>query len=326
MALTQKKDIIPFRVSPMLATLADRPFHKPNWIYEEKYDGIRILAYKEGNRVSLLSRNDKNRTKDFPDIVGAIANLGPGTLLLDGEIVVFDFSRISRFQLLQQGKGPTQYAVFDCLYADGEDLRRERLSVRRKILEHLVRPSNRLMVSSKLAEDGMKAFQVAKRKGFEGVVAKNLSSVYVERRSPEWLKVKVNKEEEFVIGGFTAPAGSRQHFGALLLGVYDGNKLRYVGKVGTGFDESTLSSLRRKFQRLIRKDSPFASDIGEKNATFLSPQFVAQVSFTERTKDGKLRHPVYVGLRDDKEAKEVVPQGGLGEGNSKNIDGRGLAS
>ena len=315
MALVQKKDIIPFRVSPMLATLLDRPFHKPNWIYEEKYDGIRILAYKERTRVSLLSRNDKNRTKDFPDIVSAIANLSPGTLLLDGEIVVFDSRRISRFQLLQQGKGPTQYAVFDCLYADGEDLRREKLSVRRNILERLVRPSDRLMVSSKLAEDGMKAFQVAKRKGFEGVVAKNLSSVYAERRSKEWLKVKVNKEQEFVIGGFTAPAGSRW-----------ATRISPPTCAGTGFDESTLSSLRRKFQRLIRKDSPFASDIGEKNASFLSPQFVAQVSFTEWTKDGKLRHPVYVGLRDDKEAKEVVPQEGLGEGNSKNIDGRGLAS
>ena len=308
MVLTHRKDIIPFRISPMLATLVDWPFHKPNWIYEEKYDGIRILAYKEAGRVRLLSRNDKDRTKNFPNIVGAIANLSPDTLLLDGEIVVFDSKRVSRFQLLQQGKGLPEYAAFDCLYADGQDLRPEVLSVRRNMLERLVTPSDRLMVSTKLAEDGIKAFQVAKRKGFEGVVAKNLSAAYVERRSREWLKVKVNKEEEFVIGGFTAPAGSRQHFGGLLLGVYDENKLRYVGKVGTGFDESTLSSLRRKFQRLIRKDSPFASEICEKNATFLSPQLVAQVSFTEWTKDGKLRHPVYLGLRDDKKAREVVRQ------------------
>lgn len=306
-ALAQRRDTIPFRVSPMLATLVDRPFHKPNWIYVEKYDGIRILAYKEGSQVSLLSRNDKNRTKDF-HIVGAIANLTPDTLLLDGEIVVFDSRRISRFQLLQRGEGPTQYAVFDCLYADGEDHRRKMLSVRRNLLERFVTPSDRLMISAKLAEDGLKAFELAKRKGFEGLVAKNLSAVYVERRSSEWLKVKVNKEEEFVIAGFTVPAGSRHHIGALLLGVYDGNKLRYVGKVGTGFDESTLSSLRRKFQRLIREDSPFASDVGEKTATFLSPRLVAQVSFTEFTKDGKLRHPVYLGLRDDKEAREVVRQ------------------
>jgi bifunctional non-homologous end joining protein LigD len=307
-ALAQRRDTIPFRVSPMLGTLVDRPFHKPNWIYEEKYDGIRILAYKEGSQVSLFSRNDKKRTKDFPDIVGAIANLAPHTLLLDGEIVVFDSRRISRFQLLQQGKGPTRYAVFDCLYANGEDHRRKMLSLRRNLLERFVTPSDRLMISAKLAEDGVKAFELAKRKGFEGVVAKNLSAVYVERRSSEWLKVKVNKEEEFVIAGFTAPTGSRQHIGALLLGVYDGNKLRYVGKVGTGFGEDTLLSLRRKFQRLIRKDSPFASDVGQKAATFLSPQLVAQVSFTEWTKDGKLRHPVYLGLRDDKAAREVVRQ------------------
>jgi len=153
-------------------------------------------------------------------------------------LLFLDSRRISRFQLLQQRKGPTQYAVFDCLYGDGEDLRREVLSVRRNILERLVKPSDRLMVSSKLAEDGMKAFQVAKRKGFEGVVAKNLFSVYVERRSPEWLKIKVNKEEEFVIGGFTAPAGSRQHFGALLLGVYDGINSVMLEKSGRGLTKA----------------------------------------------------------------------------------------
>ncbi len=255
-------------------------------VRRDKHSG---RSYKEAGRVRLLSRNDKDRTKNFPNIVGAIANLSPDTLLLDGEIVVFDSKRVSRFQLLQQGKGLPEYAAFDCLYADGQDLRPEVLSVRRNMLERLVTPSDRLMVSTKLAEDG-------------------LSAAYVERRSRERLKVKVNKEEEFVIGGFTAPAGSRQHFGGLLLGVYHENKLRYVGKVGTGFDESTLSSLRREFQRLIRKDSPFASEIREKNATFLSPQLVAQVSFTEWTKDGKLRHPVYLGLRDDKKAREVVRQ------------------
>jgi bifunctional non-homologous end joining protein LigD len=299
---------IPFRVSPMLATLVDAPFARPNWVFEEKYDGVRILAYKEGSGVWLISRNAVDRTARYPEIAAAIGRLKPQTLLLDGEVVAFDAKHVSRFQLLQQGKGRPQYAVFDCLYANGHDLRKEALSLRRATLERMVKPSDLLLLSARLAADGLKAFHMAKRRGLEGIVGKNLSSIYVERRSTEWLKVKVHQEDEFVIGGFTQPTGSRQHFGALLLGVYSGNQLRYVGKVGTGFDEKTLASLHRKFQPLIRAKPPFASEVRERGATFLSPQLIAQVSFTEWTKDGKLRHPVFLGLRDDKKAKEVVRQ------------------
>jgi bifunctional non-homologous end joining protein LigD len=299
---------IPFRVSPMLATLVDAPFARPNWVFEEKYDGVRILAYKERSGVSLISRNAVDRTARYPEIAAAIGRLKPQTLLLDGEVVAFDAKNVSRFQLLQQGKGRPQYAVFDCLYANGHDLRKEALSLRRATLERMVKPSDLLLWAARLAADGLKAFQIAKRRGLEGIVGKNQSSIYVERRSTEWLKVKVHQEDEFVIGGFTQPTGSRQHFGALLLGVYSGNQLRYVGKVGTGFDRETLASLYRKFQRLIRAKSPFASEVRERRATFLSPQLVAQVSFTEWTKDGKLRHPVFLGLRDDKKAKEVIRQ------------------
>jgi bifunctional non-homologous end joining protein LigD len=299
---------VPFRVDPMLATLVDAPFKNPQWVFEEKYDGVRILAYKEGPKVSLISRNAIDRTDRYPEIATAISGLKSETLALDGEIVVFDAKKVSRFQLLQQGKGRPRYAVFDCLYANGKDLRQAPLSDRRAALERAVPSSDALLLSARLAADGVKAFRVAARRGYEGVVAKNLSAAYTEGRSREWLKVKIHKEDEFVIGGFTAPAGSRQHFGALLLGIYSQGQLRYVGKVGTGFDERTLDALSRKFHGLIRQKSPFLPPVNEQGATFLTPRLIAQIAYTERTSDGKLRHPVYLGLRDDKNAKEVVEQ------------------
>jgi bifunctional non-homologous end joining protein LigD len=304
-------DRVPFRVSPMLATRVNAPFKRPNWISEEKYDGVRMLAYKEGPHVSLISRNAIDRTQRYPEIVAAIEKFKAKTLALDGEIVVFDQDNVSRFQLLQQGKGKPKYMVFDCLYLDGEDLRKEALSERRQVLKRLLKsrqtkPSPSIALSARLSDDGLKAFEIASQRGLEGVIGKNLSSAYVEGRSTEWLKVKAHQEDEFVIGGFTPPTGSRRHFGALLLGVYAGDKLRYVGKVGTGFNEDTLNSLHRKFRRYMTRDSPFSSRVGERDVTFLAPKLVAQISFNEWTKDGKLRQPVYLGLRDDKDPKEVV--------------------
>jgi bifunctional non-homologous end joining protein LigD len=289
----------------MLATLVDAPFTRANWIFEEKYDGVRILAYKEGSRVTLISRNAIDRTENYPQIARAVLALKPETLLLDGEVVVFDADGVSRFQMLQQGKGKPEYAIFDCLYRDGKDLRRESLASRRGSLESLTRLGPNLRISAKLDPDGLKAFRMASRRGLEGIVAKNLQSVYQSRRSHEWLKVKVHHEQEFVIGGFTKPKGTRTDFGALLLGVYDGKGLRYAGKVGTGFDDEALKNLHRRFQGLIHPKSPFEELPKESDVTFLKPELVAQISFTEWTKDGKLRHPVYLGLRDDKKAKEV---------------------
>lgn len=221
----------------MLATLVPQPFHKPGWVYEEKYDGDRMLAYKEDKRVRLISRNGKDHTDRFRQLAMAIEKLRPALLLLDGEVVVLDRQGVSRFQLLQQGKGEPIYAIFDCLYDDGKDLRREPLSGRRQVLEQVVPPKDGLLLSHRLAENGLEAYEIAKRRGYEGLVAKDLSSPYVEKRSKFWLKVKVRKEDEFIIAGFTPPEGSRKYFGALLLGAYDKGKLRYVGKVGTGFDE-----------------------------------------------------------------------------------------
>jgi bifunctional non-homologous end joining protein LigD len=299
---------IPFRIAPMLATLVDSPFNRPGWIYEEKYDGVRMLAYKEGSKVTLVSRNAIDRTGRYPKIAEAIAKLKVDTLALDGEIVVFDADKVSRFQFLQKSEGEPTFALFDCIYRAGKDLRKAPLSERRAALEKSVKPSSNLILSARLDADGVKAFEIAKKKGFEGLIAKDLSSKYVSGRSPAWLKVKVRKEDEFVIGGFTAPSGARHFFGALLLGVYTRGKLEYVGKVGTGFDEETLKTLFKKFGALKRASSPFGSDVRERGATFVAPKLVAQIGYTEWTSDGKLRHPVYLGLRDDKAAKDVKRQ------------------
>jgi len=297
---------IPFRVSPMLATLVAEPFSRKNWAFEEKYDGVRMLAYKEGSGVSLISRNGTDRTSRYPAVVAELTKLDADTLLLDGEIVIFGADRVSRFQLLQQGKGQPAYAVFDCLYRDGRDLRHAPLAARRTALEQALRSRGAVRLAERLGENGIAAFEAAVKRGLEGVVGKDASSPYTEGRSKSWLKVKVNQREEFVIGGFTAPEGSRQHFGALLLGAYLQDRLQYVGKVGSGFSDEILGSLHQRMKRLARTTSPFSSEVREKSATFVAPKLVAQIAFTERTKDGKLRHPVYLGLRDDKSAREVV--------------------
>jgi bifunctional non-homologous end joining protein LigD len=299
------KDKIPFRVRPMLATLVGEPFQEPGWVYEEKYDGIRILAYKEGSQVTLLSRNDKNRTESFAAVARAIGALRPATLLLDGEVIAMDRHNISRFQLLQREIGRAHYAVFDCLYASGRDLRHEPFSTRRAELERLVFESDELILSRRLSANGNEAFRVAKRRGYEGVVAKRRAAAYVEGRSREWRKIKVHQEDELIIMGYTKPSGSREYFGALLLGAYKNRKLKYVGRVGTGFTRGVLASLYRKFQPLKRKQPPVEDLTRIQGVTFLAPKLVAQISYTEWTKDGKLRHPVFLGLRDDKDPNDV---------------------
>ena len=295
----------------MLATLVDAPFSRPGWVFEEKYDGIRLLAYKDGRRVRLITRNLKDRTADFPAIAAAVAALPAPTLVLDGEAVLFDARAVSRFQLLQRRETPAAghepiLAVFDVLYARGRDLRREPLARRRAVLEAEVKDGGALLVARRLAADGLDAFAEAKRRGLEGVIAKNEAAPYqADTRSRDWLKVKVRAEEEFVIGGYTAPGGSRTHFGALLVGAYRGRDLRYAGKVGTGFTGKSLADLMTRFRTLVSPTSPFVDHIRERGVSWLAPRLVAQIGFTELTEDGKLRHPVYLGLREDKRASEV---------------------
>jgi bifunctional non-homologous end joining protein LigD len=290
----------------MLATLIDQPFHKPGWVYEEKYDGYRILAYKEGANVTLFSRNNNDRTQAFSSIAKAVASLPARTLLLDGEAVAFDRKRVSRFQLLQVGKSELVYAVFDCLFANGQDLRREPLAARRVALEEAIKTTAALLISRRLSSNGLEAYKVAQRKGFEGVVAKEETSPYIEGRSTKWAKFKVHQEEEFVIAGYTAPAGSREHFGALLLGIYDRGKLHYAGKVGTGFSRQSLGRLFGQFKSLQQSKPSLVDPPREKDITHLAPRLVAQIAFQEWTADQRLRQPVFLGLRDDKRPEECV--------------------
>jgi bifunctional non-homologous end joining protein LigD len=293
----------------MLATLVREPFDKPGWVYEEKYDGYRILAYKEGAAVTLMSRNAHDRTETFAAVAQGVAALPFRTLLLDGEVVVFDSRGVSRFQLLQNLKAQPQYAVFDCLYKDGRDLRAKPLSARRAALDQILpssRPNATVFTSAILSLNGLAAFALARRKGFEGVVAKDDSAPYIEGRSRRWLKFKVHQEDEFLIIGYTAPAGSRKHFGALLLGAYDRGRLYYVGKVGTGFTRESLASLFQAFQPLVVSHALVANPPQERNVTWLTPRLIAQIAFEELTTDHKLRQSVFLGLRDDKRPRDVI--------------------
>ncbi len=196
--------------------------------------GFRILAYKEGDRVSLMSRNDIDRVARFPQIAAAVKALKSHTLLLDGEAIVVDRKGVSHFQLLQQGNKDAIYAVFDCLFRDGKDLRKQPLSARREVMDAAIGSGKILIPSHRLAANGLEAYKVAQKKGYEGLVAKDLSSPYVESRSQYWLKVKVHQEDEFVIGGFTAPAGSRKYFGALVAGSLQRRQTSLRGKSGHG--------------------------------------------------------------------------------------------
>jgi bifunctional non-homologous end joining protein LigD len=294
----------------MLATLVDAPFHRPGWVWEEKYDGVRLVAVKDGRRVQLITRNDKDRTASFPDVAAAVAALPAPELVLDGEVVVFDRQGVSRFQLLQrhaEGATPPIYVVFDCLHTRGRNLLRQPLVARRAALEAEVVEGPRLRLARRLADDGFAAFAEAQRRGLEGVIGKDPDAPYLPGvRSPAWCKVKVRAEEEFVIGGFTAPRGGRQHLGALVLGRWDGDALRYAGKVGTGFTGAILADLASRLAPLARAHSPFADAPRERAITWVEPRLVAQIGFTEMTGDGKVRHPVFLGLREDKDARDVV--------------------
>lgn len=290
----------------MLATLSTETPTGPQWVFEEKYDGIRALAYRTRGKVRLWSRNELDLTAGFPNVAAAVAALPAGDLVLDGELVVFDKKGVSRFQLLQRrgaGAHPS-YAVFDLLERDGKPLLKRPLEERRAALEELVRDRGGVvLLSRQLGKDGERAQEI--RKEQEGIIAKDETSIYEPgKRSRSWLKLKVRKESEFVIGGHTAPTGSRAHLGALLVGLYDGPALRYTGKVGSGYTRDSLGELAKLLAPLRTEASPFADAPRMKNATWVKPKLVAQIAFAEWTADGKLRQPVFLGLRRDKSPRE----------------------
>ena len=298
----------------MLATLAKETVDGPEWIFEEKYDGIRAVAEKQKERVKLWSRTGQDLTGGFPEIVEAIRSLPDADLTLDGEIVVFDEEGVSRFQLLQRrGVDPRvrpSYVVFDVLRTNGRDVTRRALEERRaRVIDLVPKKSGVLMPSRQLRGGGAGALEKAREKGWEGVIAKLRGSPYEPgERSRAWRKVKVRGESEFVVGGYTPPQGSRAEFGALLVGMYDGARLRFVGKVGTGYTQDTLRDLGAKLRQLRAKDAPFDPTPRVKEATWVRPELVAQLAYQEWTADGKLRQPAFLGLRTDKKPKEVTWQ------------------
>ena len=296
----------------MLATLSPTIVEGPEWVFEEKYDGIRAVAGRERGRVKIWSRTLQDLTGGFPHVVAAVEALGDGDMMIDGELVALDAKGVSRFQLLQRrgsaGGSPTRYAVFDLLEQDGRSLMSRPLSQRRAALVTLIgRRTAPLFISRRLIRDGKAAYREAKRLRWEGIIAKDERSTYQPGvRSPFWRKVKVRKESEFVIGGYTPPKGGRQHLGALLVGLYDGPKLRYVGKVGTGFTQDTLVMLASKLGKLRAEESPFDPALAMRDATWVTPKLVAQLVYAEWTADGKLRQPAFLGLRTDKEPSECT--------------------
>ncbi len=296
----------------MLATLSKEVVDGPGWVFEEKYDGIRAIAERSRTRVRLVSRTGQDLTAGFADVAGAIAALPDDALVLDGELVVFDRAGVSRFQLLQRRGVDARirpvYVVFDVLRSRGRDLAARPLEERRaRLLELVPRRSGPLMPSRVLRGDGRRALATAREKGWEGVIAKARGSAYAPgRRSPSWRKVKVRGEAEFVIGGYTPPQGSRAEFGALLVGMFDGPKLRFVGKVGTGYSAETLRDLGAKLRGLRSPVAPFDPAPRLPGATWVRPALVAQLAYQEWTADGKLRQPAFLGLRTDKKPREVT--------------------
>jgi bifunctional non-homologous end joining protein LigD len=294
-------------IRPMLATLTAEVPTGAGWVFEEKYDGIRALAYRTNKKVRLWSRNELELTAGFPQVAAAVAALPGGDLVLDGELVMFDAKGVSRFQLLQRrgAGGRSEYAVFDLLERDGVPLLKRPLKERRVALDTVVKDGAVLRLSRRMGKNGSVAYATAQKKHWEGIIAKDEASLYEPgARSRAWLKVKVRKQSEFVIGGFTAPAGSRAHLGALLVGLYEGTALRFTGKVGSGYTGESLEDLAVRLTPLRAAASPFADAPRMKDATWVKPRLVAQLAFAEWTADGKLRQPVFQGVRRDKSPRE----------------------
>jgi DNA ligase D-like protein (predicted ligase) len=301
----------PARAELMKAVLTDERFSDPDWIYERKLDGIRCLAVRDRGTVRLLSRNDISMNERYPELADALARDPSERFAVDGEVVAFDGSQTSFAKLAQRKQTwvPVFLYVFDVLWLDGEDVRPLPLRERKRLLRRTLAFGGPVRLTQYRKERGEELFAQACRKGWEGLIAKRFDSPYVPGRSRDWLKFKCEQGQELVIGGFTAPQGSRVEFGALLLGYHDaGGRLRYAGKVGTGFDTATLREMGNELRKRRRSDPPFADagEIRERDVTWVEPDLVAAVAFTEWTRNGRLRHPRFLGLRDDKPAREVV--------------------
>jgi bifunctional non-homologous end joining protein LigD len=314
-------------LEPELATLTKDRFSDPAWLYERKLDGERCIAYRSGDHVLLMTRNQQDVSGTYPELRDALAAQQPTEFVCDGEVVAFAGAATS-FTRLQQRLGvrnpgealrrqvPVYYYVFDLLYASGRDVRPEPLRERKKLLREVLSFCDPLRYTEHRERDGEEYFEQACLQGWEGLIAKRADAPYRSGRTRDWLKFKCENSQELVICGYTDPKGSRTHFGALLLGYYDADgRLAYAGKVGTGFSEATLESLGRSLHEIERTEPPFDRDLLPRSSDggpprsgmhWVEPNLVAQVGFTEWTGAGQLRHPRFLGLRRDKDPASVV--------------------
>jgi bifunctional non-homologous end joining protein LigD len=307
----------------MKAALADRPPRGDDWLFEVKWDGVRAIAFIENGEVRLQSRSGIRCERQYPELAVIHHQIGAATAVLDGEIAVLDEKGVSRFHLIQPRiantdpnavahlvrSTPVVYFAFDLIYLDGYDLRQVDLAKRRELLEAAVSPGGVLRISEAFPGAGTELLDAAREAGLEGIIAKRAGSCYESRRSSDWLKIKLVGQQEFVIGGFTEPQGDRDYFGALVLGMYDEGALHWVGNVGTGFDQKTLTALYAKLKPLIVSKCPFAErPKPDRGMTWVRPELVCQVKYANWTPDRRLRAPVFLGLRDDVAAPEVGPE------------------
>lgn len=306
-------------VEPMLATLTETYFSNKNYLYEHKWDGIRIIAYKKSNTVELMTRNKLSATNNYPEIVKQLKKYD-FDFIIDGEVTASKIATpdISNFGLLQtrmhrenqDSNVNISYNVFDIMFVDNYDITNLELLDRKFILHNIFNFKPPVYLTEHILEKGLEYFKQACIKGWEGVIAKEIHAKYESGiRSKSWLKFKCIEEQEFVIGGFTRPQGNRLDFGALLLGYYENDKLIYAGKVGTGFSFDILKTLGAKLEKLKTSKNPFESiDIPLKDIYWVKPKLVAEIKFSEWTNYNKLRHPRFLGLRDDKNANEVTKE------------------
>jgi len=323
----------------MLATLVDKPFDDDDWLFEIKWDGYRAIAFLDSGRLRLVSRNQNDLTREFPELADLPNRVRARTAILDGEVVALDEQGRSSFSLLQQRGGPHRapglgtmgseprsgfrdrahrgagdrsipilYYAFDLLYLDGYSLLRVDLEKRKEALARVLATSDILRYSDHHVGQGTALFQAAADRGLEGIVAKRRHSCYLEKRSREWLKIKITQTQECVIGGYTDPKGSREYFGSVVLGLYDDHgRLIHVGQAGSGFNEQSQADLWKRLQKLQTSRTPFHGGVaGVRGVHWVKPALVAQIRFAEWTHEGQMRAPVFLGLRSDKKPRECV--------------------
>jgi bifunctional non-homologous end joining protein LigD len=319
------KRSMPTQIRPMLALSIEKPFDGAEWLFEIKWDGYRAVSFIEHGSVRLMSRTDNDLSGRYPEVQVLPEFVNAKSAILDGEVAALDEHGRASFSLMQQRTGirkhgrqvagkseiPIVYYLFDVLYVDGYDLRRVSLEERKKVLAGILKPTELVRFSDHF-DNGKALFNVAKQKGLEGIVAKRRGSCYEERRSREWLKIKITQTVDCVVGGYTDPEGSRQHFGALVLGMYDKKKsLMHVGQAGTGFNHATLQQISKVLAKLETNKNPFHGDVDARHVHWTKPELVAEIKFTEwthETDEGgvKLRAPVFMGLREDKRPEECT--------------------